>query len=121
MALGGWDFLKKHASWMKFTKNESVKNYFWDFKKWLSELLLFYTAQIKEIFGCLVKQLTPNKSYKICLCDSDLVFERIPEIYFQNEFFGNTPFGILVSTNEKGLTVVKKDNFELNGFKSHDG
>ena len=47
-----------------------------------------------------MKQLTPNESYKIFLCDSDSVFERIPEIYFQNVFFGNTPFGILVSTND---------------------
>ena len=35
-------------------------------------------------------------------------------------FAKNTPFGIFVSTNEKGLPVLKKNNLQLNGFKSSD-
>ena len=66
-----------------------------------------------KVTNCLDELLDGSKiNKKIC-------FNKIPSSNSMC-FARNTPYGILVSTNHEGLTVLKKENLDLNGFKSSD-
>lgn len=78
-------------------------------------------------YYCDVKYMEPKVTNCIdALLDGSKVDRKIclNKIPSSNSmcFARNTPYGIFVSTTrQKGLTVLKKENLDLNGFKSSDG